>query len=846
MNAEPAIRAGEALYTLAGYQLKARDALRDTVKRIAGLQVENPAQRETIALELGVVLLQAPTAAGKTLILGRTLESLRGAVLGKFAWFWFTPFVGLVEQTKDALSSQCPSLRLRDVAKDRTAASTRDGDIFVQTWATVAANNANARKVRRRAEDSASIDDLIADLRDKGFSIGVVIDEAHVNFGTSAKAAAEFYLNVLKPDATILATATPNDDKLEAFEKEAGIRVESRVVVDRKAVVDAGLNKVGLVLGIVRFGEEDSKLVDPEQAALAAGWARHKKIKNELTDRGIAVTPLMLVQVEDQKKGEADPVGRVREKLLQLGVPATAIKSHTSGKPDPDFHAFAHDPNVEVLIFKVAVATGFDAPRAWILVSVRPNRGVEFGLQIVGRIMRVHPAVRHLHKTVPLLDNGFVVLTDPELQGGLDAAVAELKAVRESIDTITDHLNVVQFGSGAPVLQEVQAIDGEGPVSSEERSQRIDQLVEQGVLFPSARNETPEFQDRLLKAVDVGATGDLFGDLPIQQLQSKSRGSPARSREALYRLRTDLDLPETMKREELPALQAAGADFAEMVGREFVRRIPVADYLLERGRAGELRLRELFQNRSELSERLNVPISAARVDDLAQAAFQFNDQIDPRDLKRSILRALERAADERAVPTDERMLRRGVALAALEQQQAMRDAVRAAQRLRMTIEEGEAIPANLVDVEGLERADKAAHGIFPSGMNRPESAFARLLDKDSSGTVLWWLRCKENTKWAPKLVLPDGSNFFPDFAVGVARRSKADGVALIEIKDDGETGRLQSDRNTIKARVDHSTYGKVFWGTVGGEDLPMRLLFDDRVNRFVPTGKFDLVSLVYD
>src|SRR5262249_17806490 len=145
------------LHALAAYQSKARNALRDTVRRIAGLQVENPTQRAAIARELGVVLLQAPTAAGKTLILGRTLEDLRGAVLGKFAWFWFTPFIGLVEQTQDALSAQCPSLRLRDIAKDRTAESTRDSDVFVQTWATVAANNTEARKVRRRTEDAASI-----------------------------------------------------------------------------------------------------------------------------------------------------------------------------------------------------------------------------------------------------------------------------------------------------------------------------------------------------------------------------------------------------------------------------------------------------------------------------------------------------------------------------------------------------------------------------------------------------------------------------------------------------------------------------------------------------------------
>ena len=85
------------------------------------------------------------------------------------------------------------------------------------------------------------------------------------------------------------------------------------------------------------------------------------------------------------------------------------------------------------------------APRAWTLVSVRPNRGRDFGLQIVGRIMRVHPSVRPIHGQDKLLDSGYVLLTDPEMQEGLQAAVDELTAVRESIEIITDNLDVYEF-----------------------------------------------------------------------------------------------------------------------------------------------------------------------------------------------------------------------------------------------------------------------------------------------------------------------------------------------------------------------------------------------------------------
>jgi type III restriction enzyme len=50
----------------------------------------------------------------------------------------------------------------------------------------------------------------------------------------------------------------------------------------------------------------------------------------------------------------------------------------------------AIDEQKEVLIFKVAVALGFDAPRAFTLVSMRGAKDTDFGIQVVGRILRVH------------------------------------------------------------------------------------------------------------------------------------------------------------------------------------------------------------------------------------------------------------------------------------------------------------------------------------------------------------------------------------------------------------------------------------------------------------------------
>lgn len=116
-------------------------------------------------------------------------------------------------------------------------------------------------------------------------------------------------------------------------------------------------------MGCCNFKEEDRALIDTEVATLTAGWSRHSFIKNKLSEKGISLTPLMLVQVEDQQEGKEIPVARVKERLIEIGVPEQAIAVHTSGEPDPAFHTLAYDPEIEVLIFKLAVATGFDAAR---------------------------------------------------------------------------------------------------------------------------------------------------------------------------------------------------------------------------------------------------------------------------------------------------------------------------------------------------------------------------------------------------------------------------------------------------------------------------------------------------
>jgi superfamily II DNA or RNA helicase len=838
-------------FALADYQTDAVEALTGVIHKVARLHEQEPESRRQIALEQGVTLLQSPTGSGKTLLLGRTLEALRGSLGRPVVWLWFAPFAGLVSQTRDALGEQASSLRLRDISSDREAVGSRDGDVFVQTWATVAANNANARKVRRELEDKLSIDQLIAEWRSRGFF--VVIDEAHLNFGANAGAAANFYLDTLRPDFTILATATPNDDKLQAFEKKAGIEVASRVIIPREDVVEAGLNKLGLKLGVLQFRPGDEALIDHEQATLTAAWVQHEKVKERLVERDLTLTPLLLVQVENQEKGGNEPTERVRAKLLEAGVPAKAIATHTSGEPDPHFHTLAYDPDIEVLIFKVAVATGFDAPRAWSLVSVRPNRGKDFGMQIVGRIMRVHPLVRPGHGEDPLLDHGYVFLTDPTMQVGLQSAVDEIKAVQRSMELITDRLDFVEIAPVPPVEAHDPPADflPAKPKTDGERKERLEQLVMSGFVHDSVRDMSPEVQDEAIQKGESYANAvqtPLFTGLPEAPTPTPDQ-SPVNPALKPYKLRSDLGLPKALWR-ELPPDPMKINDMIEDIAQAFCKRADVRSYLLRRKAKAHLSFEDLFrevaseESQAEAGEDFSVLLSNAKIAERAQMAFRFNDAIDTGQLKKAIAQHLNSICLDEGLDVTTQDVRRAIDLAAMLQPAALTEAIKDANARNTQLDASAEIPHQFFGPDGLPPANRASHGVYPHKMNKEERAFAELLDRDNTGVVKWWLRNPENETWATRLVLPSGKRFFPDFVVGVAGRTSRDEIALIEIKDDGSTGRLQSDNNLEKIRVQHREYKNVFWSYRSGRDW-VRAEYEGSLHRIVERKRFEIEEIVF-
>ena len=408
-------------------------------------------------------LLRAPTGSGKTFVISQVLE--RVSEVRDVLWFWFVPFVTLVQQTEDALRSNATSLAPCSLNAGRNQEA-HGGMVLLSTAQGVARAQWRTKGYDADGDDdSRTLAAFVARARAQGLQIGLVVDEAHIGLdkGTEFGKFAQW----LAADFLVMATATPKDDRLNEFLTHAGYNAQVSFSVSRDEVVLARLNKKYIEAVVYNLGETMSHITDLRRTVLRQSWRRNQKIKQDLAAAGILLTPLLLVQVANGDK----TVDEAAEDLMRLcGVPPDAIGRHSSDEPDPVLMAaIASDSSKQVLIFKQSAGTGFDAPRAFVLASTKPVNDADFAMQFIGRVMRVARPVRDAfgqQLEIPGdLNTAYVYLGNAQAQAGFESAVKASTEVKNQLEGQTEKLITRQTVSGAvvytnrPTTQEPVAFD---------------------------------------------------------------------------------------------------------------------------------------------------------------------------------------------------------------------------------------------------------------------------------------------------------------------------------------------------------------------------------------------------
>lgn len=808
---------------------------------------------DALRLAEGATLLQAPTGVGKTLLAVEVVRAF--SATENIIWFWFVPFTGLIRQAQNTFRAQAPAQKILTLDADRSAEALRNGGVFVISWQAVAASRAETRVVRQTRDEGLSIDALIETARELGYRIGCVVDEAHHGF-KKARESTAFFANVLRPDYALLMTATPRDEDALTFSERTGYQLgspDSWPTISREEGVAAGLLKANVKT--VRFlaapGME-SRMLDFERLALRQATALHRVIKQELASAGI--TPLLLVQVPNGAEAARDA-----EEILthEMGFLPDQVRTHTSDEPDEGLASIANDYSVEVLIFKVSVATGFDAPRAFTLAALRGVRDPNFGVQVVGRIMRVHRLLQGRKTLNPLLTSGYVFLANEADQEGLNSAADLINELRSR-----------EPATGPQTMLTVR-VDAESTSVDVTTDGTQFSLTRPPGETPALRAETPDADETVLPGDDgsvaqtlafaASAIGDQLqshptaGTPPQDSLPASGTSSSAGldsltqalahgafSGERRYPLREGA-VAELLS-ESLPLLPD---DFEERLVASIDFSQVLADRERESARVTQ-RTEGLFEEERPLDERVLARLSAPIIAERAKQLTLAFDDIDQRHflqlLEKRFREALQNAGIE--VPPDPETLRRQLDLVLVRNPRLVREAhLRVRSTLISTVPVP--LPAEIVSPARLARSAKNLYGVFPPGMGTDESQFARSLD--CSEEVVWWHRNEPTRNPArPESVGLWGwsgglAGFYPDFVVAIQGRSEALGPALAEVK-----GMHLQEADKAKAGARHQAYGRVFMVGKRSRDDEQFWYFCLENNALTPDGVFEPSRMRYD
>jgi type III restriction enzyme len=330
-----------------------------------------------------ICIFKAPTGSGKTLMMADFLMRLADSrVDGKrFSYIWIA-VNKLHDQSRDSLKKyyENKGLGLKcSYFEDLDERKIRENEILFLNWASI---NKKDNLYVRENERNNNLSNIVQRTKAEGRNIILIIDESHRNAETEKSKA---LIDEINPKITIEVSATP---QLKG--------VFRGVEVQLNDVKDEGMIKKGIIINQdfenYRF---DKKVADKtaDEIVVEVGLKKRLELEKKYQEVGSSVNPLMLIQIPDSKKGLTDKKDSIIQLLTKYGITTEngKLAIYLSDKDNKiNLENIEKNENeVEVMIFKQAIAVGWDCPRANILVLFREWKSMVFSIQTIGRIMRM-------------------------------------------------------------------------------------------------------------------------------------------------------------------------------------------------------------------------------------------------------------------------------------------------------------------------------------------------------------------------------------------------------------------------------------------------------------------------
>lgn len=416
-------------FALKDYQV---DAVGDALNRLARGRADWHRHREPSAFSL-----TATTGAGKTVMAAAVIEALfEGDADYDFeadptaVVLWFTDDRSLNEQTRFKLieaSDRIAASRLVVVENTFNQEKLELGRVYFLNAQKLSKNSllvkggpqdeleGFADNVPPDARQYLFWDTLRNTIEDEQLTLYVILDEAHRGMRTkTTQDRAEKQTTVKRlingangvPAVPVVwgisATVQRFDDAMAQAE---GRTRYAPIVVDPARVQESGLLKDDIRLDFpAETGKFDTVLLKRATRKVVESTALWREYADAQDPPGAAVAPLLVVQVPNTPSDELllAAVSTVREAWPALRSDAIA---HVFGEhaalalggeviPHVSPETVQDRQHIRVLFAKDAISTGWDCPRAEVLVSFRPATDQTHITQLLGRMVRTPLARR--------------------------------------------------------------------------------------------------------------------------------------------------------------------------------------------------------------------------------------------------------------------------------------------------------------------------------------------------------------------------------------------------------------------------------------------------------------------